>query len=110
MQVQGEEKEQRQRHVLKAGEGGKRQSCLRHGHPAAKAWGPEAEAAQGPMEGQLGNLLPQGPIFSSQNITAQCAHSIQKLVVGVLKKNSISERQERFRYGPNVNSEAKPPR
>ena len=74
-----------------------------HRHSAAKA-------AQGPLEGPLGHLLPQGPIFSSHNIAAQCDNPIQKLVDGVLKKNTISGKWVRFGYGPNVNSEAKPPR
>ena len=35
------------------------------GHPA--------EVAKGPMmKGPLGHLFPQGPIFSSHGITAQC--------------------------------------
>ena len=33
------------------------QSCRRHGHPAARAWEPEAEVAKGPMKGPLGKAM-----------------------------------------------------
>ena len=82
---------------LGAGAGGKRQSCHRPGPPAARAWGPEAEAAPGLMAGPLGHHFPEGLIFSSHNITAQCAHPIQKLVDGVIKKYTISGQRVRFR-------------
>ena len=77
------------------------------------------------QQSELGDLKqrqPRGPwkgnwatsyhkaLFSVVRISLHSVPTIQKLVVGVLKKNSISERQERFGYGPNVNSEAKPPR
>ena len=58
------------------------QSCRRHGHPAARAWEPEAEVAKGPMKGPLGHLFPQGPIFSSHDITAQCTVCAPFLVAG----------------------------
>ena len=53
---------------LGAGAGGKRQSCNRHGHPAAKAWGPEEEAAQGPWEGNRATSYHSG-LFSIVRIS-----------------------------------------
>ena len=49
---------------FEAGAGKKRQSCNRHGHPATRAWGPEAQAAQETEVGPLGHPFLQGRIFS----------------------------------------------
>ena len=88
------------------------QSCRRHGYPAARAWEPEAEVTKAPMNGPLGNLIPQGPIFISHDITAQCTVCAPFLVAGGwgTKEKNIPEQRVRFGYGPNVNSKAKPPR
>ena len=51
----------------------KKAKLCRHGHPADRAWEPEAEVAKGPrLKGPLGHHFPQGTIFSSHDITAQC--------------------------------------
>ena len=48
---------------LEAEAGGERARCHRHRHPVARSCGPAVEAAQGPLEGPLGQLFLHGPIY-----------------------------------------------